>query len=244
MRAIIIEDENLAIQLIKEYLEDYPEIEFIGEYHNGFDGLKAINELSPDLIFLDISMPKLTGTEMIELIDKMPFIIFTTAHEEYAVKAFEKDAVDYLLKPFSKKRFHQAIDKVKKRYNDIPSNDIYSILNNSNSSGTIDRIPVKEGGKLFIVSVSEIYYIEAAEDYTIIATENKEYVKHATMKFFEEKLPAKDFVRIHRSTIVNINHIAEIQPYTKDTISITMKNKKVLKSSRHGNAELKNILKI
>ena len=244
MKAVIIDDEHLAVQIVKEYLEDYPEIEIIGEANNGFNGLKLINDMNPDLVFLDIQMSKLTGLEMLELIEKMPQIIFTTAYEEHAIAAFDKDAVDYLLKPFSKKRFAQAIDKVTKRLANNDSLDYSNIFENlSNTDGKFERVAVKEGGKIFIVNVNEIYYIQAAEDYIIISTENNEYVKHSTLRFFEDKLPDKNFVRIHRSTIINIDFIKEIQPLSKESLAIIMKNGKSLKTSRTGNMELKNLLK-
>jgi len=245
MKVVIIDDEPLAIQVIKEYLTAVDQIEILGEFNNGFDGLKAINELKPDLIFLDIQMPKLTGFEMLELIDNPPYIIFTTAYEEYALKAFEKNATDYLLKPFSKERFIQAINKVKKLAEENRSEVNYSPLieNIQNDKEVLDRIVVKESGKILIVPVTDVFFIEAADDYVVINTANKEYVKNATMKYYEDKLPAKSFVRIHRCCIININYIKEIQPYNKETHSVIMKNGKSLKTSRQGSAELKAILK-
>jgi two-component system LytT family response regulator len=245
MKIVIIDDESLAIQIIKEYLAEVPQIEVIGQFQNGFDGLKAINELNPDLIFLDIQMPKLTGFEMLELLDNPPLVIFTTAYEEYALKAFEKNAVDYLLKPFSKDRFINALQKAQKSFAENKKSDFSGLLENVNQSKDIlDRVVVKESGKIFIIPTNEIYYIESADDYVVISTSNKEYVKHATMKFYESRLPENNFVRIHRSTIINIEYIKEIQPYTKDTLSVIMKNGKSLKTSRQGSVELKKILKI
>lgn len=245
MKVVIIDDEPLAIQVIKEYLSAVDQIEILGEFNNGFDGLKAINELKPDLIFLDIQMPKLTGFEMLELIDNPPYIIFTTAYEEYALKAFEKNATDYLLKPFSKERFIQAINKVKKLAEENKSEVNYSPLieNIQNDKEVLDRIVVKESGKILIVPVTDVFFIEAADDYVVINTANKEYVKNATMKYYEDKLPSKSFVRIHRCCIININYIKEIQPYNKETHSVIMKNGKSIKTSRQGSAELKAILK-
>jgi len=245
MKVVIIDDEPLAIQVIKEYLSAVDQIEILGEFNNGFDGLKAINELKPDLIFLDIQMPKLTGFEMLELIDNPPYVIFTTAYEEYALKAFEKNATDYLLKPFSKERFIQAINKVKKLAEENKSEVNYSPLieNIQNDKEVLDRIVVKESGKILIVPVTDVFFIEAADDYVVINTANKEYVKNATMKYYEDKLPSKSFVRIHRCCIININYIKEIQPYNKETHSVIMKNGKSIKTSRQGSAELKAILK-
>ncbi|HNQ68982.1 MAG TPA: LytTR family transcriptional regulator DNA-binding domain-containing protein [Bacteroidales bacterium] len=245
MKALIIDDEPLAVQIIKEFVATFNEIEIIGEYNNGFDAIKAINEIKPDLIFLDIQMPKLTGFEMLELIENPPFIIFTTAYEEFALKAFEKNAVDYLLKPFSKARFDQAILKVLKQNEDKKSSVNYLPLieNIQSSKEVLDRVVVKESGKIFIIPVSEIYFIEAADDYVVINTSGKEYVKNSTMKYYADKLPADVFVRIHRSSIININFIKEIQPYNKETHSVIMKNGKSLKTSRQGSSELKALLK-
>jgi two-component system LytT family response regulator len=245
MKALIIDDEPLALQIIKEFVATFNEIEIIGEYNNGFDAIKAINELKPDLVFLDIQMPKLTGFEMLELIENPPFIIFTTAYEEFALKAFEKNAVDYLLKPFSKARFDQAIVKVLKQNEDKKSNVNYLPLieNFQSSKEVLDRVVVKESGKIFIIPVNEICFIEAADDYVVINTASKEYVKNSTMKYYTDKLPADSFVRIHRSCIININFIKEIQPYNKETHSVIMKNGKSLKTSRQGSSELKALLK-
>ncbi len=241
MKAIIIDDEILAIQIIKEYVQEISNIEIIGEYQNGFDGLKAIHELKPDLVFLDIQMPKLTGFEMLELVENMPIIIFTTAYEEYALKAFEKNATDYLLKPFSKSRFMQAVQKVQKQVLENATNvNIKGITEDVVSDEhPLNRVVVKELGKIFIVSVNDIYFITAADDYVVINTEKKEYVKNATMKFYEKNLPLSNFVRVHRSAIVNINFIKEIQAYNKDSHIIIMKNGKSVKTSRQGSIELK-----
>jgi len=246
MKTIIIDDEQLAIRIIREYLAEIPEIEVVGEYQNGFDGLKAINDLKPNLIFLDVQMPKLTGFEMLELIDEPPIIIFTTAYEEYALKAFEKNATDYLLKPFSKQRFLQAVKKAQKQFeeNEPKINDFRPLVETVDSPDQpLNRVVVKESGKIFIVPVNEIFFLSAADDYVVINTAEKEYVKNATMKFYEQKLPSSSFVRVHRSSIVNINFIKEIQPYSKDSHIIIMQNGKSVKTSRLGSSELKKVLR-
>jgi two-component system LytT family response regulator len=245
MKTIIIDDEALAIQIIKEYLSDIDNLEVIGEYHNGFDGLKAINDLKPDLVFLDIQMPKLTGFEMLELIENPPIIVFTTAYEEFALKAFEKNAIDYLLKPFSKTRFVQAVQKAQKQFNEnkpIAENYESLISNVNQNKESLNRIVVKESGKILIIPIDDVCYIEAADDYVVISNSTKEYVKNATLKYYEDKLPKSLFVRIHRSTLININFIKEIQPYNKETHAVIMKNGKSLKTSRQGSAELKAVL--
>jgi two-component system LytT family response regulator len=245
MKVIIIDDELLAIQIIKEYLSDFDNIEIVGECQNGFDGIKAINELNPDLVFLDIQMPKITGFEMLELLDNLPLIIFTTAYEEFALRAFEKNATDYLLKPFSKSRFVQAVEKAQKSIIENKKDSYDSLMENINEcKENLNRVVAKASGKIFIIPIEDIYYIESADDYVVISTSNKEYVKHATMKFYENKLPKSLFVRIHRSTIINIDFIKEIHTYSKDTVSVIMKNDKSLKASRQGSIELRNALKM
>lgn len=245
MKVLIIDDEPLAVQILREYLSSYDDIDIVGECNNGFDGLKAINDLKPDLIFLDIQMPKLTGFEMLELLENPPMVVFATAYDEFALKAFENNAIDYLLKPFSKSRFDQALQKVMKQYAEKPAitpNYDKLIENVNTAKDKLERVVVKESGKILIIPVSDVYYIEAADDYVVISSANKEYVKNSTMRFYEEKLPADTFVRIHRSCIVNVNFIKEIQPYNKETHSVIMKNGKSLKTSRQGSAELKGLL--
>jgi two-component system, LytTR family, response regulator len=245
MKVLIIDDEPLAIQIVKEYLSSHDEIEIVGECNNGFDGLKAINDLKPDLIFLDIQMPKLTGFEMLELLDNPPMVVFATAYDEFALKAFENNAIDYLLKPFSKSRFDQALQKVMKQFAEKPATapNYDKLIENVNTAkDKLERVVVKESGKILIIPVCDVYYIEAADDYVVISSANKEYVKNSTMRFYEEKLPTDTFIRIHRSCIVNVNFIKEIQPYNKETHSVIMKNGKSLKTSRQGSAELKGLL--
>jgi two-component system LytT family response regulator len=190
-------------------------------------------------------MPKLTGFEMLELIENPPMVVFATAYDEFALKAFENNAIDYLLKPFSKSRFDQALQKVKKQFAEKPavSPNYDKLIESANSAkDKLERVVVKESGKILIIPVSDVYYIEAADDYVVISSANKEYVKNSTMRFYEEKLPSDTFVRIHRSCIVNVNFIKEIQPYNKETHSVIMKNGKSLKTSRQGSAELKGLL--
>lgn len=244
MKCIVIDDERPAINLIKEYSAECENIEIIGEYSNGFDGLKAINELKPDLIFLDIQMPKLTGFEMLELVEYHPKIIFTTAYQEFAVKAFEKNAIDYLLKPFSKERFFAAVEKARGSAGN--SADILVKINelkhNVYPGRKVNRIVVKQGEKILIIPVSDIVCIEAADDYSVISTMSKSWLKSDTLKQFQDILPAETFIRVHRSSIININHVKEIQLFTKDTHSLIMQNGQSIKTSRSGSMELRRIL--
>ncbi|MEI8114892.1 MAG: LytTR family transcriptional regulator DNA-binding domain-containing protein [Bacteroidia bacterium] len=246
LQTIIIEDEELARNLLRSYLKDHPDIELIGECENGFDGVKAINDKKPDLVFLDIQMPKITGFEMIELLDFKPQIIFTTAYDQYALKAFELNAVDYLLKPFSKDRMIAAIDKVKHRIqNEEKIDDKLEELSNFRSGEEfIDRIVVKDRSKIHIITVDQIRYIESLDDYVMIYTHDGRHIKQKTMKFFETNLDPKNFIRIHRSYIVQVDNIAEIQQYEKESYIVILKDaaKTKLKVSKTGYKKIKEVL--
>jgi len=246
LQTLIIEDEELARNLLRSYLKDNPDIEVIGECENGFDGVKSINEKKPDLVFLDIQMPKITGFEMIELLDYKPQIIFTTAYDQYALKAFELNAIDYLLKPFSKDRLLAAIDKVKHRIqNDEPIDDKLEELSNFRPGEEfIDRVVVKDRHKIHIITVDQIRYIESLDDYVMIYTYDGRHMKQKTMKYFETNLDPKNFIRIHRSYIVQVENIAEIQQYEKESYIVILKDKDKtkLKVSKTGYKRIKEVL--
>ena len=246
LQTLIIEDEELARNLLRSYLKDNPDIEVIGECENGFDGVKAINEKKPDLVFLDIQMPKITGFEMIELLDYKPQIIFTTAYDQYALKAFELNAIDYLLKPFSKDRLLAAIDKVKHRIqNEEPIDEKLEELSNFRPGEEfIDRVVVKDRHKIHIITVDQIRYIESLDDYVMIYTYDGRHMKQKTMKYFETNLDPKNFIRIHRSYIVQVENIAEIQQYEKESYIVILKDKDKtkLKVSKTGYKRIKEVL--
>jgi two-component system, LytTR family, response regulator len=244
IRTIIIEDEALARNLLKNYLKDNEKISIIAECENGFDGLKAINELKPDLVFLDVQMPKLTGFEMLELIEFRPEIIFTTAYNQFAIKAFEQHAVDYLLKPFSKERLliavERAIEKIKT--NNTGETPIDK-LTEMPESDLLERVVVKDKSKIHIIPVEQIRYIESLDDYVMIYTKERRFVKQKTMKFFEDHLNPKEFIRIHRSYIVKVEEIGEIQQYEKESHIVILKNDHTkLKVSKTGYKNLKEVL--
>ena len=242
-KAIIIEDEQLARDLVKTYLTDKNEIDLIGEFEDGFTGLKAINELNPDIIFLDVQMPKLTGLELLELVDYEPNIIFTTAYDEYAIHAFDMNAVDYLLKPFSKERFDQALEKVFRKMgsNDV-KNNLLQLKAHISNSRTSDKIVVKHNSNIHVIPLEQVNYIESEDDYVMIHTVNGKFLKHETMKYYEEHLDENTFFRIHRSYIVNISIIQKIEKYGKDNYRVMLKNGVDLKVSRSRYQELKNVL--
>ena len=205
--AVIIDDEQPARELIKVYLQDHQEITIIGEAENGFEGAKLINELSPDLVFLDIQMPKIDGFELLELLDYQPSIIFCTAYDQYAIKAFDKNALDYLLKPFSKSRFKEAIAKIK-----LPKakEEKLSLPTPQEYRRPLSRIVVKDRKEIVIIDVEKIHYLEAQDDYVEIHTANGKWLKQQTMKYFAEALDESKFVRIHRKYILNLNELAKL----------------------------------
>lgn len=240
-KVIIIDDEFLARSLVKEYLKAFPQLELIAECADGFEGLKAIQEYEPDLIFLDIQMPKISGFEMLELVENPPAVIFTTAFDEYAIRAFETHAVDYLLKPFDQARFNKAVQKFLAQHKP-ETEPTQALLNDVQLPGSNSRIVVKNGSKIKIIPVQEVLYLEAADDFVKIFTKEGYFLKNKTMAFFESFLPADMFVRSHRSFIVNIHEITRIDPYEKDGHVAILKNGAKINVSRNGYGKLKGVL--
>ena len=242
MNIIIIDDEPLARSIVKEYLQAYNDIEIVAECNDGFEGMKAIQQHKPDLIFLDIQMPKINGFEMLELFEDPPPVIFTTAFDEFAIKAFESNAVDYLLKPFNKERFDKAIQKFLQQ---SITQQTQSVLQTAaQSPGQQNRIVVKVGNKIKIIPVNQINYLEAADDYVKIVTAEGSFLKKRTMNFFEESLSHWNFVRTHRSYIVNTQLITRIDAHEKDSHLLLLSTGAKLPVSKTGYAKLKEVLGI
>jgi len=242
MKAIIIEDEKPARDLLKVFLKDFPQIELVDECEDGFKGIKSIQKHNPDLVFLDIQMPKLTGFEVLELLETYPNIIFTTAYDQYALKAFEMNAVDYLLKPFSKDRFKSAIEKVviNEKSEDTEKKKVEGILNLvQEKEEEISRIVVKSGSKISVLPSDSISYIEAQDDYVMLYTKDSKHLKKATMKYYETNLDPNKFIRIHRSYIVNVDVIEKIELLEKESYILLLKDGNKLKVSRSGYRLLK-----
>ncbi len=242
MNIILIDDEPLARSIVKEYLQQYNEINIIAECNDGFEGMKAIQQYEPDLIFLDIQMPKINGFEMLELIEYPPSVIFTTAFDEFAIKAFESNAVDYLLKPFSKERFDKALQKY--MHHAAPTQIQEVIESAAQFPAQQNRVVVKDGNKIKIIPVNQIHYLEAADDYVKIITADGSFLKKRTMNFFEQSLSRYHFVRIHRSYIVNTQLITRIDVYEKDSHIIILSTGSKLPVSKSGYSRLKEILEI
>ncbi len=243
-KVIIIDDEQLARMVVLEYLNQFPDFTVVAECDDGFQGMKAIQQHQPSLIFLDIQMPKITGFEMLELLDTPPAVIFTTAFDEYAIKAFEANSIDYLLKPFSKERFDQAIEKWRKQYRADDKKIDQLLENPSKQSEEKNRIVVKNGADIKIIPSKEIHYIEAYDDYVKIFTADSYYLKKKTMNYFEQTLDPAVFYRTHRSFIVNLEQLTKIEQLEKNTYLTILKNGKKIPLSRASYVKLKEILGI
>lgn len=246
LRVLIIDDEEPARMLIREYLKIFSNIDIIGEATNGFEGVQIINDQQPDLIFLDIQMPKLTGFEMLELIDPKPHIIFSTAFDQFAIKAFEMSAIDYLLKPYSKDRFKQAVNKVlkkAKRHVQIVETKQQILSSLENTSELLSRIALRIGNKIKVIPIDEISHLESDDDYVKIHVGEAVFLKEKTMKYFESHLNSEQFVRIHRSFILNVNFLDRLERYEKDSYVALLKDQSRLKVSAAGYKLLKQVLK-
>lgn len=243
IRAILIDDEPLARDIVKYYLSQHPEIEIVAECSDGFEGLKAISQHRPDLIFLDIQMPKINGFEMLELVDDPPAVIFTTAFDEYAIKAFEVNAVDYLLKPIEQDRFDTAMKKLpaKLKQGDITSELLESV---SANPAQHNRVVVKTNGVIKIIPVDDIHYLEADDDQVKLSTKEGVYYKNKTMSFFERTLDSAQFIRIHRSYLINLAQVSRIELKEKDSYIVLLKSDIWLPVSKTGYIKLKTALGI
>jgi len=244
IKTIIIDDEPLARDLIKEYLKAYPFIHVVQECGDGFEGVKAISQHQPDLIFLDVQMPKINGFEMLELLNPSPAVIFTTAFDEYAIKAFEAHAIDYLLKPFSKERFDKAILKLKVE-NEKLKNSCTPLLNEDQltlSPEQNNRVVVKTGNNIRIIPMQEILYLQADDDYVKIHTKDGSFLKKKTISYYENVMDASQFVRVHRSYILQVQQVTRIEPYEKDSHIAILKSGEKIPISKTGYPKLKAIL--
>jgi len=244
IRTILIDDESLARDVVKFYLQSYPEIEVVAECCDGFEGIKAITQLKPDFIFLDIQMPKISGFEMLELIEQPPGVIFTTAFDEFAIKAFEVNAVDYLLKPIEKDRFDMAIQKLLNKVTQVESRNKELMEMASLSPIQNNRVVVKKNGVIKILNVIDLHYIEADDDHVKLSTTEGAFFKNKTMSFFEKTLDSSQFIRIHRSYIINLSQVSRIELKEKESYIVLLKSDIWLPVSKTGYLKLKTSLGI
>jgi two-component system LytT family response regulator len=245
IKVLVIDDENLGREIVKKYLHAHPDLDLLAECSNGFEGIKKINELKPDLVFLDIQMPKLTGFEMLELLEELPVIVFTTAYDQFALKAFEVNAADYLLKPFSAERFNEAVEKARIYLDKKTSQKklIQGLIKiNDAKKEYLERIVIKDGPKISIVNVSTLKFIEAQDDYVMIHSDEGKFLKQKTMKYFEDHLNPYEFARIHRSYICAVTEIKKIELLEKESYQVRLKTGTALPVSKTGYGKLKEIL--
>src|SRR5580658_10035786 len=246
LSAVIVDDEELARQLLREYIWEAGGVEVVAECGDGFAAVKCIGELKPDLVFLDVQMPKLDGFEVLELIDSPPAVIFVTAYDQYAMRAFETNAVDYLLKPFRLDRFKKALDcareRAQTRFKETTPAPVDLAAAARPPGQAVERIVVRDGSKVHIIPISKLDYVEAQDDYAALHSEKKSYLKQQTIASLETQLDPQRFVRIHRSYIVNLERVARIEPYAKDSRVAVLRDGTQLPVSRPGYAKLKALL--
>ncbi len=242
LKVLLVDDEDLARQLLREYLTAHPDTEIVGECSNGFDAVKAIQELHPDVVFLDVQMPKLDGFEVLELVQTNAAIVFVTAYDQYATKAFDAAAVDYLLKPFDENRFQTALGRVRRRLAEHAevSIDAAQLKSAAKIPGQFaERIVVKDGTKVHIIPVKQLEFVEAQEDYVALHTGGKTYLKQQTISSLEEALNPSQYIRVHRSYIVSLEQVSKIEPYTKDSRIAVLKCGAQVPVSRTGYIKLR-----
>ena len=243
LTAIIVDDEDLARAYLRELLSRHPDIEVIAECSNGFDAVKEASARQPDLLFLDIQMPKLDGFEVLDLLECEPAVVFVTAYDTYALRAFEVHAVDYLLKPFHEKRFEEALARARARVGKTagPSG---SELATAARSGVeyLQRIVARDGVNIHIIPVDKVDYVEAQEDYVLVKTGGKGILKRQTISSLESALDPDKFVRIHRSLLINIERLARIEPFKRDSKLVVLRDGTQLPVSRAGLDRLKALL--
>ena len=241
LRAVIVDDEALARSIVREYLEGHADVEIVAECADGFEAVRAVNDLKPDLLLLDVQMPKLDGFEVLELIGNEVEVLFVTAYDEYALRAFEVNAVDYLLKPFSAERFAEALGRVRERVRRPPASPVADIAIRRDPVAKLDRILIRNGPQVNVIGVDQIDYVKAEDDYVGIVVGGKEHLKHQTLSALETELDPNRFVRIHRSTLLNIDRLARIELYAKDSYEAILKDGTRLPISRSGYARLQEL---
>ena len=246
IRVAIVDDEELARQVLREYLSAHEEIDLIAECANGFEAVKAVAEKKPALVFLDIQMPKLDGFEVLELIGNDAAVVFVTAHDEHALRAFEVHAVDYLLKPVARERFEAALARAKARlagdarFPAVAAADLAAAARPP--AQFVERIPVRDGTRVFILPVGKLDYAEAQDDYVALAAEGKKHLKQQTLASLETALDPSRFLRVHRSYIVNVERIVKVEPYAKESHVAVLRDGTQIPVSKAGYSRLRSFL--
>ena len=242
-RVVVVDDEPLARTVIREYLKSHPGVDIVAECGNGFEAVKAVTELSPDLMFLDIQMPKLDGFEVLELLGRSVPVVFTTAFDQYALRAFDVHAVDYLLKPFDEARFSEALSRARQRIQAAEALPVDALVADARPrQAAVERVLIRDGSQVHVIPVERIDYVEAQDDYVCFKADGKDYLKDQTMAVVEATLDPMRFVRVHRSYILNIERIARVELYAKDSRIAILRDGRRLPVSRAGYARLAKLL--
>jgi two-component system LytT family response regulator len=242
-RVVVVDDEPLARTVIREYLKAHPGVEIVAECGNGFEAVKAVAELSPDLMFLDIQMPKLDGFEVLELLGRSVPVVFTTAFDQYALRAFDVHAVDYLLKPFDEARFSEALTRARARIQAAEALPVDALMADARPrQAPAERVLIRDGSQVHVIPVDRIDYVEAQDDYVCFKADGKDYLKDQTMAAVEATLDPTRFVRVHRSYVLNIERIARVELYAKDSRIAILRDGRRLPVSRAGYARLSKLL--
>jgi len=243
VKVAIVDDEEPARKLLREYLSAYDDVEIVSECANGFEAVKAVTDLKPDLLLLDIQMPRLDGFEVLELIGHEVDVIFVTAYDKYALRAFEVHAVDYLLKPFSSDRLREALDHARKRLATKEKLPVEDLAASARPAGAkLERVLIRDGSNVHVIPVSKLDYVEAQDDYVCFRSEGKRYLKQQTLGDVETVLDPSQFVRIHRSYILNIDRLARLELYAKDSHAAILRDGTRFPVSRSGYARLNAVL--
>jgi two-component system, LytTR family, response regulator len=243
LTVVIVDDEEPARALVREYLEQHSDVQVVAECTNGLEAVKAANELRPDLLILDIQMPKLDGFEVLDLIGAdATGVVFTTAHDEYALRAFEVHAVDYLLKPFGPERFAESLQLARSRIAQRQPIPARELLEAHREGAAIDRILIRDRSQVHVIPVEQIDYVEAQDDYVSVRAAGRSYLKEQTLGELEAQLAAKGFVRIHRRYVLNVSRLAKIELSEKDNRVAILNDKTELPISRSGYAKLRELL--
>ena len=242
LKIVIVDDEPLARTVVREFAERLG-MQVAAECANGFEAVKAVSELAPDLMFLDVQMPKLDGFEVLELLGRSVPVVFTTAYDQYALRAFEVHAIDYLLKPFSEERFAEAVSRARARLAAKEEIPIEELMNDARPrTGPLERVLIRDGSQVHVLPVERIDFVEAQDDYVCFKSEGKDYLKDQTMGALEAQLDPARFVRIHRSYLLNIERIARVELYAKDSRVAILRDGRRLPVSRAGYARLAKLL--
>jgi len=243
LRIVVVDDEPLARAVVREYAGGDPAIEIVADCANGFEAVKAVADLKPDLVLLDVQMPKLDGFEVLELLGHEQAVIFVTAYDQYALRAFEVHAVDYLLKPYSAERFLEAIARARERMRAKTMMPVEDLVRAAKpKSGYSERVLIRDGANVHVIPVDKIDYVEAQDDYVAFKTEGKQHLKDQALASVEGTLDPNRFVRIHRSFILNIDRIAKVELYAKDSRMAILRDGTRLPVSRAGYARLSQLL--